>query len=181
MNDYQFNWQTNFIIYPQTNSGYFIFNQSLFIDNHMLLNRIWQVLILTALTVAFDPLVNKDSSPEALALYKQLTDNYDRYVFSGQTTFNYDDFVARTGEHPMVRGFDMQNYSPHNPWFNWQPIDDGTVDKAIKWYLNDTNKQGIVIFFWHWFSPFGGQLRTSTFYTNYTDFDVSKAVIVGTE
>ena len=28
----------------------------------------------------------------------------------------------------------MQNYSPHNPWYNWQPADDGTVDKAIKWY-----------------------------------------------
>jgi hypothetical protein len=56
----------------------------------------------------------------------------------------------------MVRGFDMQNYSPHNPWFNWQPIDDGTVTKAIDWYLNDTKKQGVVAFFWHWFSPMGG-------------------------
>jgi len=36
----------------------------------------------------------------------------------------------------MVQGFDMQNYSPHNPWYNWQPYDDGTVDKAINWYHN---------------------------------------------
>ena len=37
-----------------------------------------------------------------------------------------------------------------------------------------------MIFFWHWFSPFGGQLRTSTFYTQYTDFNVSQAVIQNT-
>jgi mannan endo-1,4-beta-mannosidase len=80
----------------------------------------------------------------------------------------------------MVRGFDMQNYSPHNPWYNWQPADDGTVASAINWYHTATKQQGIVTFFWHWFSPFGGQLRTSTFYTNYTDFDVSKAVVSGT-
>ena len=70
----------------------------------------------------------------------------------------------------------MQNYSPHNPWYNWQPYDDGTVDKAIEWHKS-TNGEGIVCFFWHWFSPLGGSLRTSTFYTNYTDFDVSKAII----
>jgi len=50
----------------------------------------------------------------------------------------------------------MQNYSPHNPWYNWQPADDGTIDLAIDWYHRVTQKKGIVIFFWHWFSPFGG-------------------------
>lgn len=102
-----------------------------------------------------------------------------RYTFSGQTTFNYDDFVRTVKKSPIVRGFDMQNYSPHNPWSNWQPYDDGTIYNAINWYLA-TNRTGIVTFFWHWFSPMGGQLRTSTFYTNYTDFDVTKAVIEGT-
>ncbi len=79
----------------------------------------------------------------------------------------------------MVQAFDMQNYSPHNPWYNWQPYDDGTVQSAIDWYKS-TNKVGIVSFHWHWFSPFGGQLRTSTFYTQYTDFNVSNAVIPNT-
>lgn len=88
--------------------------------------------------------------------------------------------MSQVKEVPLVRGFDMQNYSPHNPWYNWQPADDGTVDSAIKWYHESTKQQGIVTFFWHWFSPFGGSLRTSTFYTNYTDFDVSKAVQVNT-
>ena len=73
----------------------------------------------------------------------------------------------------------MQNYSPHNPWHNWTPYDDGTVDSAIKWY-SDTNKKGIVSFHWHWFSPQGGKLSTSTFYTNNTNFDVGKAVTQGT-
>ncbi len=56
----------------------------------------------------------------------------------------------------MIQGFDMQNYSPHNPWFGWNPVDDGTIDKAIQWYQS-TNKKGIVSFQWHWFSPMGGQ------------------------
>lgn len=73
----------------------------------------------------------------------------------------------------------MQNYSPHNPWFNWEPTDDGTIAKAIEWYKS-TNGGGIVSFQWHWFSPSGGELRTSTFYTNNTNFDVRKAVEVNT-
>lgn len=93
---------------------------------------------------------------------------------------NYDKFVNTTGFKPIVRGFDMQNYSPHNPWYNWNPSDDGTVKLAIDWYQNITKKQGIVYFFWHWFSPTEGGLRSSTFYTNYTNFNVSNAVIRNT-
>jgi mannan endo-1,4-beta-mannosidase len=113
-------------------------------------------LTLLTVTLSFDSLVTPDASPEAIALHRSLTTNYDKYILSGQTTFNYDDFVTKTsGELPLVRGFDMQNYSPHNPWFNWQPYDDGTVDRAIKWY-QDTKGKGVVTFFWHWFSPMGG-------------------------
>jgi mannan endo-1,4-beta-mannosidase len=96
-------------------------------------------------------------------------------VLSGQTSFHYDDVVQKVQRHPLIQAFDMQNYSPHNPWYNWQPADDGTVSNAINWY-SKTNKKGIVSFHWHWFSPTGGSLRTSTFYTQYTDFDVKKAV-----
>ena len=144
------------------------------------MNLFLVLLTLITLAFSFDALVTPDASPEAKALYQKLTQNYNKYVLSGQTTFNYDDFTSKTNEIPMVRGFDMQNYSPHNPWFNWQPYDDGTVDKAIKWY-KDTKGKGVVTFFWHWFSPMGGQLRTSTFYTNYTDFDVTQAIIPHTE
>lgn len=80
----------------------------------------------------------------------------------------------------MIQGFDMQNYSPHNPWYGWKPADDGTIDKAISWYFS-TNKKGIISFQWHWFSPMGGQERTSTFYTNNTNFNLSKAIVSGTD
>lgn len=69
----------------------------------------------------------------------------------------------------------MQNYSPHNPWYNWHGYDDGTVGKAIAWHKS-TQGKGIATFYWHWFSPSGGQLKTSTFYTNNTNFDVNRAV-----
>jgi mannan endo-1,4-beta-mannosidase len=105
---------------------------------------------------------------------------YGKTIFSGQTSSSYDDLVKKVQRNPVVRGFDMQNYSPHNPYYNWQPIDDGTVASAINWYQK-TNRKGIVTFHWHWFSPTGGIVRTNTFYTNNTNFDVKKAVTSGTE
>jgi hypothetical protein len=97
------------------------------------------VLVLLATSaIAFDKLVNPNASPETQKLHQKLIDNYGKYVFSGQTTFHYDDFVSQIKEIPLIRGFDMQNYSPHNPWYNWQPADDGTVDSAIQWYHQTT-------------------------------------------
>jgi mannan endo-1,4-beta-mannosidase len=128
------------------------------------MNNLHFLLLLFVVTRSFDPLVNPNASLEAKQLYQYFIENNGKFMLSGQTTFHYDDFVNQYGYKPLVRGFDMQNYSPHNPWYNWQPYDDGTVDSAINWYAQ-TGKKGIVSFFWHWFSPFGGQLRTSTFYT----------------
>ena len=54
-------------------------------------------LLTCNLSICFDGLVNGNASPETKQLYKTLTDNYGKYVFSGQTTFNYDDFVSKTG------------------------------------------------------------------------------------
>lgn len=138
------------------------------------------LFVLVIGVLSFDKLVTVNPSPEVQSLYQRLVSGYGKEVLSGQTTFHYDDFVGQFKVKPLLRGFDMQNYSPHNPWFNWQPSDDGTVDLAINWYHTVTKGAGIVTFFWHWFSPFGGQLRTSTFYTNYTDFDATKAVQTGT-
>ena len=112
----------------------------------------------------FDNLVNSKSSPETVQLYQRLINFNGRFVLSGQTSFHYNDLVQKVQRHPLVQAFDMQNYSPHNPWYNWQPADDGTVTNAINWY-KQTNRKGIVSFHWHWFSPMGGNLRTSTFYT----------------
>lgn len=142
--------------------------------------RILALVFLLALQCyCFDSLVNSKSSAEAVALYQRLIGYNGKFVLSGQTNFHYTDLVQKVGRNPVVQAFDMQNYSPHNPWYNWQPADDGTVANAINWYKK-TNNKGIVSFHWHWFSPMGGNLRTSTFYTNFTDFDVAKAVTTGT-
>jgi len=113
---------------------------------------LYLLLGLILVTAAIDSLVNPNATARTKALHQKFIDNYGFGVFSGQTTFNYDDFVSRVNKRPIVRGFDMQNYSPNNPWYRFQPHDDGTVDAAIKWYA-DTCNQGIVTFFWHWFSP----------------------------
>jgi mannan endo-1,4-beta-mannosidase len=138
------------------------------------------LLILTlSLVSAWDPLVGTNPSSEVQALFNYLSNNNRKSILSGQTNNYYKELKAKVGKSPLVQGFDMQNYSPHNPWYNWQPYDDGTVQNAIDWHRS-TNGKGIVTFHWHWFSPMGGQLRTSTFYTNYTDFDVTKAVVANT-
>jgi mannan endo-1,4-beta-mannosidase len=138
------------------------------------------MLALFTATFAFDGLINPQATAEAKELYTRMVADYGRRVWSGQTSFHYDDVVNKVGRQPLVQGFDMQNYSPHNPWFNWEPYDDGTVSRAIEWYGSNEGK-GVVSFHWHWFSPMGGQLRTSTFYTNNTDFNLTKAVSQGSE
>lgn len=118
-------------------------------------------------------------------LYTYLKSQYGSKIISGQTTDYYDNVTTlANGLKPVVRAFDFQNYSPMNPWgWNngpaWGAFDDGSTDNAIAWY-NSTNKKGIVTFQWHWLSPSGGNLQTSTFYSNQTTFDVSQAVIPNT-
>lgn len=46
-------------------------------------------LLLTG-SLAFDSLVNAKASAETKNLYSTLVNNYGKYIFSGQTTFNYD-------------------------------------------------------------------------------------------
>jgi hypothetical protein len=123
-------------------------------------------------------LINENASQETSDLYAYLRAAYGNVILSGQTSY-WNELVAIAGKQPLVRGFDMQNYSPHNPWGwgddgpEWSSWDDGTVQNAINWY-NSTGGEGIVTFQWHWFSPSGGDLRSSIFYSWNTDFDVSK-------
>lgn len=112
-------------------------------------------------------------------LFNRLKGTWGKSIISGQCG-RYDDIKKTVGKEPAIQGFDFQNYSPHNPWHDdWSSWDDGTVQKAIDWYKK-TGGKGIVTFQWHWFSPTGGNLRTSTFYTSNTNFDVSKGVQQGT-
>jgi mannan endo-1,4-beta-mannosidase len=107
--------------------------------------------------------INPKTDTKTLALYNLLKSKYGNCIISGQTNY-WNELIAISGKAPTIRGFDMQNYSPHNPWYNWSPTDDGTVQSAIDWY-NSTGGKGIVTFHWHWFSPSGGALSTSTFYS----------------
>jgi len=124
--------------------------------------------------------VDANVNDAARQLYNRLRSQFGSYMFAGQTTQYFAELVRMTGKRPVVRAFDLQNYSPHNPWYNWAAHEDGTVQAAIDWHKS-TGGRGIVTFQWHWFSPSGGALRKSTFYTRDTSFDVSKAVIEGTE
>lgn len=125
--------------------------------------------------------INPATDVKTKALYNLLRSQFGECIFTGQTEY-WNELIAITGEAPAVRGFDMQNYSPMNPWGwsgccpAWGAWDDGKVQQAIDWY-NSTGGKGIVTFHWHWFSPSGGNLQTSTFYTNSTTFDVSRAVV----
>lgn len=125
-------------------------------------------------------LIDREADAEARDLYARLRREYGKRIFSGQTAEYFEELAALAGRTPVVKGFDMQNYSPHNPWGKgWKAWDDGAVRAAIDWHKS-TKGKGIVAFQWHWFSPSSGSLRTSTFNTKETDFDVYKAVVPGT-
>ncbi len=125
-------------------------------------------------TTAIVP-VNANADLKTKSLYTYLRSNYGINIIAGQTSY-WNELIAISGKTPVLRAFDMQNYSPHNPWHSdWSAWDDGTVKSAIDWY-NSTNGKGIVSFQWHWFSPSGGSLNTSIFYTDKTTFDVSKVL-----
>lgn len=126
-------------------------------------------------TALIDPQAN-DATRKVFAF---LRSQYGRHILTGQTDY-WDSLVAIAGKTPVVRAFDMQNYSEHNPWHDdWSSWDDGTVQRAIEWHRS-TRGKGIVSFQWHWFSPMGGTLRKSIFYTKETEFDIGRAVTPGT-
>ena len=125
-------------------------------------------------TTAIVP-INANADLKTKSVYTYLRSNYGKNIIAGQTSY-WNELIAIAGKTPVLRAFDMQNYSPHNPWHSdWSAWDDGTVKSAIDWY-NSTNGKGIVSFQWHWFSPSGGSLNTSIFYTDKTTFDVSKVL-----
>ncbi|KAM3146928.1 hypothetical protein pb186bvf_001082 [Paramecium bursaria] len=143
-------------------------------------SNICLLLVLIPTIFAWDNLVGYKVNDATQALYLRLQSKQGTHIISGQFD-HYSDIQSITGKEPAIRGFDLQNYSPHNPWHDdWSSWDDGTIQTAINWYQS-TNKHGIVQIQWHWFSPTGGNLKTSTFYTDQTNFDVTKAVIEGTE
>jgi len=129
-------------------------------------------------------LVNPDADTAARSLYNYLLSKFTVRIISGQTNDWYTKIKPIAGKTPLLRAFDFQHYTQGYAWkwinngFGFGAEDDGQVQAAIDWY-NSTGKVGIVSFHWHWHSPGGGAAGTNTFYTQYTTFDVTKAVIPG--
>ncbi len=131
-------------------------------------------------------LINSNADSATKSLYNYLISNFNVKIISGQTNDWYEKIKPIAGKTPLLRAFDFQHYSQGYPYL-WDNAtqkhtfgiqDDGQVQKAIDWY-NQTGKKGIVNWHWHWHSPGGGKAGTNTFYTEYTTFDVSKAVVSG--
>jgi mannan endo-1,4-beta-mannosidase len=105
-------------------------------------------------------LVNPGASAEARALMTYLAQRYGQQALSGQQTGYYEeiDYIySYTGKLPAICGFDFLNA--------------GDLDRALEW----ASYGGLVTFSWHWVAPAGGH-----FYTDLTNFDVTRAVTPGT-
>lgn len=118
-------------------------------------------------------LVNSNATSQAEALYNFLKSNFQQKMISGVMTLESmveaEWVYAYTGKYPVVLGLDFM----HN------------VGKGTEWFVNDPNKvhqvandsidyysrNGIPVICWHWRDP---SKQTDAFYTEDTDFDVSK-------
>jgi len=136
-------------------------------------------------------LIDPNATAATKALYSYLTSHFGKKIISGVTNDYYDKTKTVAGKGPMLRSWDFTSYTAGYPW-SWSNAanngagghviaanPDGSTENAIKWY-NDTNNEGIVNFHWHWCSPSGGTAGVNTFYTQYTTFDITQAVISGT-
>jgi mannan endo-1,4-beta-mannosidase len=114
-----------------------------------------------------DTLVTPEPAENATRLYQFLYDNYGKKIISGVMTLHSMDEVnwlkSKTGKEPALLGLDFMHCGRGYTWYNnEEPIDD-----AKAWY----NRNGIPAFCWHWRDP---SRNTEAFYTDGTNFDVSK-------
>lgn len=117
-------------------------------------------------------LINPKSNAETKKLYKYLCNIYGEQMLAGQQVYSkeekeIDKIFTITGKYPAIKGYDMINQTPGDY------IDD-QVERAIEWHLEH---KGIVTMCWHWWAP----KYEREFYTEKTQFDVTKAVTPGTE
>jgi hypothetical protein len=131
-------------------------------------------------------LVDTAATEETKALYNMLLLQFGNRIISGQTDGYYDEVKSLTGKSPLLRVGDFQHFTEGYSWhwvnggFGFGKEDDGSVNRFINWY-NSTGKKGIISYQWHWHSPTGGTAGTNTFYTEYTAFDITRAVTPGTQ
>jgi len=170
--------------------GKILLNQG---TNTLKFSHDWGWVDLDKLTLTYAPiephtyhLTNSLRTPQPATnsekLYAYLQSQWGLHTLSGQTFF-WDELVDIAKKTPVIRSFDFQNYSNHNPWGQGSTVlegwDDGTTQSILDW--NDASKGcGITSIQWHWLSPTGGSLGQQTFYTKNTPFDVRQALIAGT-
>lgn len=132
-------------------------------------------------------LSNTKSTPETQSLMNYLSSIYGKNILSGQQELygqagekEFEYIYNTTGKYPAIRGFDYMNYSQAVNW------DDGTNSRIKKWVKE---RDGVATLCWHWFVPKDMSTYTDTtkltyemssFYSDTTNFDASKAVIPGT-
>ena len=112
-------------------------------------------------------LSNKNAGESAKELMYFLTDNYGKYIITGQYAADNDNseldlIYSTTGKYPVIRFTDFR-------------VPKGSYDESFKrveacadWYRNG----GISGVSWYWSSP----SEKSSIYANESDFDLSKAV-----
>lgn len=137
-----------------------------------------------------EALTDANATAKTKDLYKFLQYQFGERIISGQTYTDYNEVKTLTSKSPMLIAGDFQHYTQGYAYW-WQDghhtfgydINDNTVNSLINWY-NNANGKGIISMHWHWHSPSAGlssTAGTNTFYTDETTFDITQAVIPGTD
>jgi mannan endo-1,4-beta-mannosidase len=124
-------------------------------------------------------LCNPDPSPEAQRLFNWLCECYGKKVITGQFCDggmygmeNQAIWRATGGSYPAILGLDMMEYSPSRVAY-------GASGNAVKLAIDYWEKGGLVTFCWHWNAPepyLQSDRWYSGFYTQYTSFNLAKAL-----
>lgn len=112
-------------------------------------------------------LSNGNAEKSASDLMKFLSDNYGKYVITGQyasdeSNKEIDEIYSVTGKKPVIRFSALEtSYNSYDESFR-------DIDACVDWYKNG----GIVGLMWYWRSPD----ENASVYTNETDFSLANAV-----
>ncbi|MBQ7070625.1 MAG: beta-mannosidase [Ruminococcus sp.] len=130
-------------------------------------------------------LSNPNASDEAKRLFNFLADVYGKYVISGQFSGDnegkdsreFKEILKHTGKTPAILGLDVLNLS-NSALAHGAGGGDMVPIQAIDWV---NNEGGIVSLCWHWYPPeqymeYNGGAWWQAFYSEYTNFDLAKAM-----
>ncbi len=113
------------------------------------------------------PLSTANPMDETNRLFNYLMDAFGNNIHSGTMSLDAIEeaewLYSQTGRYPALIGLDFMNHTRDWEWFDITIL----VNEAINWYRSN----GLVAICWHWRDPLR---NTDEFYTNNTDFDVSK-------